>query len=424
MNKMKGTTICVLLAMAISITMANQCKGKPNLLPVFEKEPTLVAKSETGKLFEAGFEEPKVKIAHLYGTPYQMGLAHGQLLKDEINEVVPLAEQWVEETIEEYLDSLPKFLADLIAEYGVPAALDATYFLTSSYIPPYFLEEMHGIADGSGMSYDRILRLAMLPELIKASCSMVGSWGPAIEKTGGNLYQLRALDWSTNGPFQQYPVVLVYHPSEGYGHDFSVLSWAGFVGALTGMSSAPFGICEKVWLHYNGTSSREGIPFTFLLRDILQFDVTMDDAYNRINNAARTCSIFVGLGNPEDHFRVVEYSYEHANAYDDRNFPEYKEHPRMKGLVYVDKHTQPSHNDCLSSILEEHYGSIDSKTMIEHVTAELQTGDMHIGIYDFAKNFFYVSNASPYSKKDGYTPAYERHFTRLNMTAMFSEPKE
>jgi hypothetical protein len=43
----------------------------------------------------------------------------------------------------------------------------------------------------------------------------------------------------TDGPFQQYPIVLVYHPNEGAGHPFSVVSWAGFVGAVTGYSSAP-----------------------------------------------------------------------------------------------------------------------------------------------------------------------------------------
>jgi hypothetical protein len=32
---------------------------------------------------------------------------------------------------------------------------------------------------------------------------MFGAWGKAISNTNGTLYQLRALDWSTDGPFQQ-----------------------------------------------------------------------------------------------------------------------------------------------------------------------------------------------------------------------------
>ena len=56
------------------------------------------------------------------------------------------------------------------------------------------------------------------------------------------------------------------------GHPFLILTFSGFIGALTGYSGW-MGLCEKVWLHYNGTSSRIGYPWHFLTRDILQFDV-------------------------------------------------------------------------------------------------------------------------------------------------------
>jgi hypothetical protein len=57
---------------------------------------------------------------------------------------------------------------------------------------------------------------------------------------------------------------------------------AGFIGSITGYSSAPVGICEKVWIGYNGTDSRRGIPFHFLLRDILQFDADINAALTRM----------------------------------------------------------------------------------------------------------------------------------------------
>jgi len=60
------------------------------------------------------------------------------------------------------------------------------------------------------------------------------------------------------------------------------MTLAGFIGSLTGYSSAPVGICEKVWLGYNGTSSRRGIPWNFLLRDILQFDADINAAVSRM----------------------------------------------------------------------------------------------------------------------------------------------
>ena len=136
------------------------------------------------------------------------------------------------------------------------------------------------------------------------------------------MIQLRALDWATDGPFQQYPVLFVYHPTTE-GHNFTILSWAGFIGTITGFSSSPIGLCEKVWLQYNGTRPRSGIPWHFLTRDILQFDNTIDDAISRINNAQRTCSVWLGLGDPVNKFRAVGYAHDYVEVFDDNNYPVY-----------------------------------------------------------------------------------------------------
>lgn len=50
---------------------------------------------------------------------------------------------------------------------------------------------------------------------IIASCSFFGAWGSAV-KLEGHAYQLRALDYDTDGPFRDYPQVTVYHPTEGH----------------------------------------------------------------------------------------------------------------------------------------------------------------------------------------------------------------
>lgn len=45
-----------------------------------------------------------------------------------------------------------------------------------------------------------------------------------------------------------------------------------------------------------GKESRTGIPFVFLLRDILQFDQTLNDSIHRIQTANRTCDLILGVG--------------------------------------------------------------------------------------------------------------------------------
>jgi isopenicillin-N N-acyltransferase-like protein len=37
---------------------------------------------------------------------------------------------------------------------------------------------------------------------------MFGAWGNATASRGGQLLQLRALDWDTDGPFKNYPVLV------------------------------------------------------------------------------------------------------------------------------------------------------------------------------------------------------------------------
>lgn len=77
------------------------------------------------------------------------------------------------------------------------------------------------------------------------------------------------------------PAVLVYHPNEGDGHTFASFGWAGFIGTISGYSSSHMGVCEKVWAGYNGTLARVGVPWHFLLRDIMQVRPPLRHAITR-----------------------------------------------------------------------------------------------------------------------------------------------
>jgi len=297
--------------------------------------------------------------------------------------------------------------------------LELTYYLTRSYTPDYFYQELQGIADAAGVDFMRVVRLHMIPELIQAQCTMVGAWGQAISKTNGTLYQLRALDWQVDGPFQKYPAIIVYHPQQGNGQAFAIVGWGGFIGTVTGFGSAPIGLSQKVWYDYNGTYDRSGVPFHFLLRDVLQYDTEIDDAINRINAAERTCAIWIGLGDYSNQFRAIEYSVDKVRVFDDRNFPQYKEHPRLPGAVYVDKHPQPSHHPCLGSLMQKYYGQLNAVTIKEHISAEHATGDAQIAIYDYAEMKAFIAFASPYENGQ-FTPAYNRAFVSVDLAALFN----
>ena len=363
--------------------------------------------------------EPKLAVLHVRGTAYEMGQAYGSLMRDEIRKLLPEAFAYLRSEIGQYLQWLPKKLREEIETFGIEAGLNLTISVTKPHTPQHFLDTLNGLANGTGMPMHELYQISMIPELIKASCSIVGAWDDATADKEG-LLQLRALDWTTSGPFQQFPLLLNYHPTDG-GHDFSILTWAGLVGAITGFSSAGMGVSEKVWIEYSGVQNIVGYPFHFLMQDILQFDQDMDQALSRVATANRTCSIFLGIGDKtNDYFKLLEYSYQEVNIYNDKNFPTYRNHDQFDSLVFVDKHVQPSKDPCLNSLMHKYYGSLSPQTLIDTVSL-FQTGDMHVAIYDYERSLMFVSNASPMNGSEGSViPAYDRQFIGLDMTQMWN----
>lgn len=427
-----ATLLCALLSVAAAQSGSPAgCKGVANPYAPLTHNATFVRSVPNGKLYIDYGVTPAMRVVHLWGNAYESGVAAGKLLSAELKVFLPRVMTYFQSQAgDAFPKDTPRWVLDLIEKYGVPFALDWTYDMTKSYTPAHFEDELRGWSDGSGIDLTMFRRLNMIPELIKASCSMVGAWGPAVAHAGesSTLYQLRALDWDTEGPFNDFPVVMVYHADGTMpkgGHSFATLGWIGFVGALTGYSSANVGICEKYWGGYNGTYAEAGYPFPYVLRDILQFDKNNAEAYSRIEKATRTCAIFVGLGDSTtNQFRAVEYSHDVTNIFSDKTFPEYPAHPRREGLVYVDKHFQPSNDPCLANVLEQRYGELDAKALI-YAASMHKTGDNHAAIYDFARNLMYVSSASTASLLPAVPviPAYNRQFLKLDLNALWSEPK-
>jgi len=415
---MQGAAVVVVFCLAAVVLHASLASasctnfGVPNTLPIDRSPLRLVRQVPNGKLYLAGSGQDQIYVVHLYGEPYDWGVAEGQLLKNEITYVLTNFMLHLEQTIENGLPDLPQAVRDFIAQYGLIGALELTALMTADYTPKHFFEEMRGMANSTGLSYETILNVHMLPELVQAACSMFGAWGTSTPD--GSLYQLRALDWDTSGPLQMYPTVTVYHPKAGNGHAFANVAWAGFIGTLTGMSSVPLGISEKVGDDF-GWESRIGVPWHFLLRDILQFDMTLDDAINRMANAARTCNIYLGIGDGNQRqFRLFEYGWSELLVFNPLNTPFT---PRIPDIVY-----RGVNQDCLSQQLQKYSAqhNVTAINTIRDVVSISKTGDLHIAVYDHNHMIMYVANARS-TKETGPLPAYNRQFVQFNMNALFSQ---
>lgn len=70
----------------LQLTTSAYCHGSPkeyfvNNEPVWKEEPHLIRAHKYGKLYEIGNDTTTMKLLHVYGNMYQMGFAHGELLK-------------------------------------------------------------------------------------------------------------------------------------------------------------------------------------------------------------------------------------------------------------------------------------------------------------------------------------------------------
>jgi len=316
-------------------------------------------------------------------------------------------------------------------------ALRLTADATSPWTSARFYEEIQGLSDATGVPFDDILQIHLLPSLTKGHCSMFGANGKAtLRSLDGDLLQLRALDWDTKGPFKDFPMLSVYHPNDGDGHAFANIAFTGFVGSISGVSSARCSISE-IGVSYPdetfGSESRFGEPFPFLLRDILQFDSSVGAATARMNATRRTCDLILGVGcgaeGEHGEFRGYEYSYSALNVFDWANLEPFDEsadpqwHPRMEDIAYWGMDWLcPNYDIVLAQQLSRFYGEIDADVAIQNIVAQTQTGNLHIAIYDYHHDAVLIAfHARSDQQIESGAEAYSRPYVKFDLEALFNE---
>jgi len=156
-------------------------------------------------------------------------------------------------------------------------AFDATYLATEMYTTPGYYEELKGISDASGIDYYKGRALQLVGAISQGKCSMFGSWGKASKNN--HTIQLRSLDWNLDGPFYKWPAITVYHLSGELGNSWANMGILGFMGVFSGINEKQMAVSE-IGVYFSdetfGNESRFGNPFTYMLRDILQFDTNLN----------------------------------------------------------------------------------------------------------------------------------------------------
>lgn len=165
----------------------------------------------------------RVPVVVVRGTPYQMGWHLGRLTREDMQALIP------------------RLVAGFKQELGVSdEALDLAWAKTAGYTDARVLQQLAGLAEGSGLPARLLQHAHCLPLLMPYSCSSIAAWGAAT--ADGHLYQTRNLDWSLRAGAHEFPVIAVYLAAAGHAH--VTPSFAGFIGAHCGMNAAGIVLAE------------------------------------------------------------------------------------------------------------------------------------------------------------------------------------
>ena len=223
-------------------------------------------------------------ILHVEGSPYQMGYQHGKLLKEQITH-----------NIATYIDN---------SKQG--SNTKASSFLKTmdevlTYVPEHFKEEMQGIADGSELPLQKILILNLFPEMFH--CSGITVAGEAT--VDHSLYHVRVLDYAIGKGLESTAVLILAKPLNS--NSFLNVSYAGFIGSITGMNSQKISIGEiGGW----GYGYWNGTPMTFLMREILQNASSLEEAKEILSKTPRTCEYYYIIGDGKTNDSFAAYATE------------------------------------------------------------------------------------------------------------------
>jgi isopenicillin-N N-acyltransferase-like protein len=205
----------------------------------------------------------ELPIVELSGTPYEMGLAHGRAMREAVVEFAASVS-----AVHQANNSFLKAEKDSLVDF----CLRNLGFLQK--FSPGLVEEMRGIAEGAGISFEDVLYLNSFLELEDVRAASLGGrllpdtlWGcttfnisPAASSDGayyiGQTYDMERY-------YEKYLCLLRIRTETG--PDQLVLTFAGVLG-LCGLNSAGVGaVINKI----TATDARPGVIYPFIMRTAL-----------------------------------------------------------------------------------------------------------------------------------------------------------
>jgi hypothetical protein len=247
------------------------------------------------------------------GPPHQMGLQHGEQLRDEIRGIIDAIHHHV-------LYGQPGALG-----WWVRQAVRATAGMLATRMPRRYREEVLGVARAADVRHRDVLLINCFDDVL-ANLRLLGAlfgrlgcsaFAVTPDRTAsGELVCGRNLDyfvmsaagddaWAATSYMKEHLAVVEYAPAGRAG--FASVGWPGFIGAATAMSER--GLVVSSLSVPTLANWAYATPATFTYRRIMEDAVDLDRAVEMIRGASRTQGNNVLLGSgSEGKAVVVEYT--------------------------------------------------------------------------------------------------------------------
>jgi len=157
----------------------------------------------------------------------------------------------------------------------------------AKYIRPEDVEEMKGLAEGSGLAYEDILYLNTFYHLttgrLNPACRQLALWGPRTKD--GVLIHARNLDWMDypGGPLRRNNLILNVRADGAL--EYLALTWPPVAGVLTGANARGITVAYNRFVTPRRKQQHLGEPIFFTLGRILRTCSTLDEAVAEITHA-------------------------------------------------------------------------------------------------------------------------------------------
>lgn len=172
------------------------------------------------------------RVLHVWGSPHEMGYAHGYLLREAI------------------IDVIDGYALSAIPQSTFAAA--ATNLATVGVIDPSLREEARAVIEGMKaaggaesrglgrtLNADDLLLFNTITDLVAIGCSSVSAWGSATAadpELKGKLALVRNLDWTPDPALLKSQVIIAYEPSNPQQQSLVSVGFAGYLGCLSCMN--------------------------------------------------------------------------------------------------------------------------------------------------------------------------------------------